>query len=298
MVLTPGDLDEGTHREVSSGHSTLIKGEGPNPLSKGADLRMRKRSTHQIQGKQLSLFKERELIYVPPGQSKGGTRTTGLEESSHLSLLLRNRAFTQNLLEEVVSLSNLDRAYSSVLKNQGSAGVDGMSVDELGEWLGDHLEELRGTLLLESYVPQAVLGVEIPKSNGGTRLLGVPTVLDRLIQQAIHQQLTKLYDPLMSAHSYGFRPGRSAHQAVEQASHYVSSGNRWVVDVDLEKFFDTIHHDRLMQRLSKGIGDKRLLRLIRSYLEAGMLKGGMEEQRITGTPQGGPLSPLLSNIYL
>jgi group II intron reverse transcriptase/maturase len=140
--------------------------------------------------------------------------------------------------------------------------------------------------------------VEIPKPSGGKRVLGIPTVKDRLIQQAIHQELSRYYEPIFSESSYGFRPGRSAHQAIEQATKYIQEGKEWVVDIDLENFFDKINHDRLMQRLSKGIGDKRLLRLIKAYLQAGMMEDGLTEQRIAGTPQGGPLSPLLSNIVL
>ncbi|OEU64969.1 MAG: group II intron reverse transcriptase/maturase [Desulfobacterales bacterium PC51MH44] len=202
------------------------------------------------------------------------------------------------LLDTVVSPINLNQAYKAVKRNGGAAGIDGMQVEELGEWLNEHCQSVITEILSEDYQPQAVLGVEIPKPNGGTRLLGIPTVVDRMLQQAIHEQLNKLYDPLFSEHSYGFRPGRSAHDAIEQASQYIKSGYEWVVDIDLKSFFDTIHHDRLMQRLSKGIGDKRLLRLIRRYLRAGLMQDGLESQRISGTPQGGPLSPLLSNIVL
>jgi group II intron reverse transcriptase/maturase len=153
-------------------------------------------------------------------------------------------------------------------------------------------------LLKEQYEVSAVRKVEIPKPDGGKRILGIPTVKDRLIQQAIHQELSRYYEPIFSESSYGFRPGRSAHQAIVQASKYIQEGKEWVVDIDLEKFFDKINHDRLMQRLSKGIGDKRLLRLINAYLKAGMMDEGLTEQRVAGTPQGGPLSPLLSNIVL
>ena len=173
-----------------------------------------------------------------------------------------------------------------------------MEVEELRQWLGKHLEELRDSLLTETYQVSSVRKVEIPKPTGGVRMLGIPTVKDRLVQQAIHQKLNLYYEPYFSQHSYGFRPNRDAHQAVLQASQYIREGKEWVVDIDLEKFFDKINHDRLMQRLSKGIGDKRLLRLINAFLKAGMMEVGLIEQRIAGTPQGGPLSPLLSNIVL
>lgn len=176
--------------------------------------------------------------------------------------------------------------------------MDKMEIEEFGEWLKDHLSELRTLILTEEYEVNAVRKVEIPKPTGGTRILGIPTVKDRYIQQAIHQELNRYYDPHFSEHSYGFRPGRSAHQAIVQATQYIKEGDEWVVDIDLEKFFDKINHDRLMQRLSKGIGDKRLLRLINAYLKAGLMEGGLIEQRTAGTPQGGPLSPLLSNIVL
>jgi group II intron reverse transcriptase/maturase len=173
-----------------------------------------------------------------------------------------------------------------------------MEIETLGEWLKENVADLRDSLLNEEYEVSAIRKVEIPKPTGGTRMLGIPTVKDRLIQQAIHQELNRYYDPHFSEHSYGFRPGRDAHQAILQATHYIKEGKEWVVDIDLEKFFDKINHDRLMQRLSKGIGDKKLLRLINAYLKAGLMEGGVLEQRTAGTPQGGPLSPLLSNIVL
>jgi len=173
-----------------------------------------------------------------------------------------------------------------------------MEREELRQWLGKHINTLRETLLTEKYEVSAVRKVEILKPEGGNRVLGIPTVKDRLIQQAIHQELSRYYEPVFSESSYGFRPGRSAHLAIEQATKYIQEGKEWVVDIDLEKFFDKINHDRLMQRLSKGIGDKKLLRLINAYLKAGMMDDGLTEQRVAGTPQGGPLSPLLSNIVL
>lgn len=259
---------------------------------------MRKRTGHQGNAKQLRLFSPRGEALRPEQKTDGGTDRALQEESTYLSLLARNRALTGTLLDTVMEPTNLNRAYVAVKRNAGSAGTDGMTVAELGNWLGENGRKLIQSALDGSYEPQLVKGVEIPKASGGTRLLGIPTVKDRLLQQAIHQQLSLLYEPLFSPHSYGFRPGRSAHQAVEQSAEYVKEGYEWVVDIDLKSFFDEINHDRLMQRLSKGIGDKRLLRLIRKYLRAGIMQGGIESQRISGTPQGGPLSPLLSNIVL
>jgi group II intron reverse transcriptase/maturase len=228
------------------------------------------------------------------GRTDGGNQS-GVELSSRLE---NQRTLTSNLLNKIVDYENLTRAYKQVKRNNGSSGVDKMEIDDLGRWLKENVEDLRTSILNEEYQVNAVRKVEIPKPTGGTRMLGIPTVKDRLIQQAIHQQLNRYYDPHFSAHSYGFRPGRDAHQATLQASLYIKEGKEWVVDIDLEKFFDKINHDRLMQRLSKGIGDKRLLRLINAYLKAGLMEGGIIEQRIAGSPQGGPLSPLLSNIVL
>jgi RNA-directed DNA polymerase len=247
-------------------------------------------------GLQLQLFSMQagELQALPTG----GTGTGLLSRVELLSLLERQRTLTEHLLERIVDYESLNRAYKQVARNDGSGGMDGMEREELRQWLGKHIQTFQKAILTEQYEVSAVRKVEIPKPNGGTRVLGIPTVKDRLIQQAIHQELSRYYEPTFSENSYGFRPGRSAHQAITQAAKYIQEGKEWVVDIDLEKFFDKINHDRLMQRLSKGIGDKRLLRLIRAYLTAGMMDEGLEEQRIAGTPQGGPLSPLLSNIVL
>jgi len=232
------------------------------------------------------------------GEVTGGTGRQPLNRDELLSVLERQRTLTVNLIERIVDYGNLMRAYKQVKENGGSSGIDGMETDELREWLGKNINTLRMTLLNEQYKVEPVRKVEIPKPDGGKRMLGIPTVKDRLIQQAIQQELSLYYDPLLSENSYGFRPGRSAHQAILRAVEYIKEGKEWVVDIDLEKFFDRINHDRLMQRLSKGIGDKRLLRLIRAYLQAGIMDEGLMEQRTAGTPQGGPLSPLLSNIVL
>jgi RNA-directed DNA polymerase len=190
-------------------------------------------------------------------------------------------------------------AFNRVTRNKGAAGVDGITVDELGDVLRSQWEAIREKLLNGTYVPNAVLKVEIPKPDGkGVRMLGIPTVLDRLIQQALLQILTPLFDPTFSASSFGFRPRRSAHQALDCAQAHIAAGCRWVVDMDLAKFFDRVNHDILMSRLARRIEDKQILRLIRRYLQAGMLEDGAVSPRTEGTPQGGPLSPLLSNVLL
>lgn len=202
------------------------------------------------------------------------------------------------MMERVCERANLQAALKRVRKNKGSAGIDGMTVDELPEHLKTHWPALREQLLAGTYQPSPVRRHTIPKPGGGERELGIPTVLDRFIQQAILQVLGPRFDVTFSQYSYGFRPGRSAHDAVEQAQRYVNEGRRFVVDVDLEKFFDRVNHDVLMGRLAKRIEDKRLLGLIRRYLEAGMMANGVAMERHEGTPQGGPLSPLLANVLL
>jgi group II intron reverse transcriptase/maturase len=208
------------------------------------------------------------------------------------------RSGTSELLELVLRRENLQAALKRVKKNKGSPGIDGMTVDELPDHLRAHWSELREQLLAEAYRPSMVKEQLIPKGNGGVRKLGIPTVLDRFIQQAILQVLQPIFDPGFSEYSYGFRPRRRAHDAVVQAQRYVQEGRRIVVDVDLEQFFDRVNHDVLMGRLAKKISDRRVLRLIRRYLEAGILALGIATERHEGTPQGGPLSPLLANVLL
>ena len=208
------------------------------------------------------------------------------------------RTLTRDLMDQIADLSNLHRACKKVILNGGGGGVDGMEVEDLRKWFSLHHEALQEQLLSGAYYPEVVRGVKIPKPKGGYRQLGIPTVKDRLVQQAILQVLSPRYERIFSAYSYGFRPGRSAHQALKQASEYVSMGKREVVDIDLAKFFDEVNHDRLLWRLSTRIGDKRLLKLIHRFLKAGLLEGGLLNQRIKGTPQGGPLSPMLSNVVL
>ena len=202
------------------------------------------------------------------------------------------------LMSAIIEPNNMHLAYRRVTRNKGSAGVDGMHVEQLKAYLQQHWPTLKQQLVDGTYQPQPVRKVEIPKPGGGKRMLGIPTVIDRLIQQAIHQVLSSRYDPHFSPHSYGFRLKRSAAQAVKQARHYIQQGGRWVVDMDLEKFFDRVNHDILMSRLARKIKDKTLLILIRRYLQSGIMTGGVVSARTEGTPQGGPLSPLLSNILL
>ncbi len=203
-----------------------------------------------------------------------------------------------SLMERVLARLNLMRALKRVRKNRGSVGIDGMTVDELPDWLREHWPRVREELLAGTYQPLPVRRVTIPKPGGGERELGIPSVLDRLIQQALLQVLQPGFDRTFSEHSHGFRPGRSAHGAIREARGHIQSGKRWVVDVDLEKFFDRVNHDVLMGRLSKRIRDRRVLGLIRRYLGAGVMVHGVVVERYEGTPQGGPLSPLLANVLL
>jgi len=203
-----------------------------------------------------------------------------------------------NLMEQVISLSNLSRACKRVIANKGSAGIDKMTVKELQSWFGSNWQTLQTELLDGTYQIQPVRKVMIPKPKGGERQLGIPTVKDRMVQQAIQQVLSKIYEPTFSPTSYGFRAGRSPHDAIDQLSHYIASGKTYILDIDMSKFFDEVNHNRLMDRLRQRIADSQLLRLIHGYLQSGVLSGGLLEQQTKGTPQGSPLSPLLSNIVL
>ena len=228
----------------------------------------------------------------------GGTEAAACEESQTFTALAPARALTARLMEEVTDRDNLNRAYRRVKANKGAPGFDGMTVEELGDWLRQHKEQLIASLLDGSYQPQPVRGVEIPKPGGGMRQLGIPTVVDRFVQQALLQVLERHWDPTFSASSFGFRAGRGAHDALAQASRYVAEGRTIVVDLDLEKFFDRVNHDLLMARVARRVADKRLLRIIRRFLEAGLMRQGVCVERHEGTPQGGPLSPLLANLLL
>lgn len=229
----------------------------------------------------------------------GETRVSHAGQQQTFTALDRQRALTDQLMEQICDPKNLVRAYRRVRANKGKPGVDGMTVHELADWLRQHHRALTASLLDGTYRPQPVRGVQIPKPGGGQRQLGIPVAVDRLVQQAILQVLNPILDPTFSNSSYGFRPGRDAHMALEQARRYVAQeGREIVVDLDLEKFFDRVNHDILMSRIARRIGDKRLLRIIRRFLQAGMMQDGVCVARDEGTPQGGPLSPLLANLLL
>jgi group II intron reverse transcriptase/maturase len=241
-------------------------------------------------------------VEIPVARPEGSGRKLR-EQGTGAANVTGRKAFTwpeaaTGLMERIVSRGNMMAAYSRVMRNKGAPGVDDMPVTALKGYLHEKWPRIREELLAGRYRPQPVRKVEIPKPGGGTRMLGIPTVLDRLIQQAVHQVLSPLFDPGFSVSSFGFRPGRSAHQAVKAARQHVGGGLRWVVDIDLEKFFDRVHHDTLMSLVKRKVGDRVLLSLIDSYLKAGILEGGLTSPRVEGTPQGGPLSPLLSNILL
>ncbi len=236
-----------------------------------------------------------ELPLEGRGEAPRGTRSDEVSSAVYST----ERSGNDDLqMERVVERGNLLRALKRVRRNQGSPGVDGLTVEELPSYLREHWTVIREQLLTGRYQPSAVKRCEIPKPGGGVRQLGIPTVLDRFIQQAVLQVLQPVIDPTFSEHSYGFRPGRRAHDAVCEAQRYVQGGRRWVVDVDLEKFFDRVNHDVLMGKLAKRIADARVLRLIRRYLGAGIMANGVALDRHEGTPQGGPLSPLLANVLL
>jgi RNA-directed DNA polymerase len=230
----------------------------------------------------------------------GETRGVAGEEteSSRATSGSENPAKTNRSMEAVCERENLKEALRQVKANKGSSGVDGMTVVALSDYLRQHWPAIREQLLNGTYEPKPVRRVEIPKPDGGVRKLGIPTVLDRFIQQAVMQVLQRQWDRTFSDHSYGFRPGRSAHQAVAQAQKHIAEGHGWCVDLDLEKFFDRVNHDKLMGQIAKRVEDKRLLKLIRAFLNAGVMENGLVSPSVEGTPQGGPLSPLLSNLVL
>src|SRR5437588_6868147 len=246
-----------------------------------------KRQNHQL----VLAFAEMSRSEAPRGSEEGTESLAAKREAE-------SPASIEQLMEAVCERSNCKQALARVKRNKGSAGVDGMTVEQLPAYLKQHWPAIRQQLLSGTYKPQPVKRVEIPKPDGGMRKLGIPTVLDRLIQQAVMQVLQKRWDPTFSEHSYGFRPGRSAHQAVAQAQRYIAEGYGWVVDLDLEKFFDRVNHDKLMGQIAKRVEDKRLLKLVRAFLNAGVTANGLGSPSVEGTPQGGPLSPLLSNLML
>ena len=232
------------------------------------------------------------------GTGCGEAASVAVSDEATLAWHAQTDCGAGDLLGQALVRENTARAWKRVKANKGSAGVDGRTVLETGEYLKVAWPGIRSRLLDGTYRPEPVRRVGIPKPGGGTRELGIPTVVDRLIQQAMLQVQTPLIDPTFSAHSHGFRPGRSAHGAVLEAQQYVQAGYRTVVDVDLEKFFDRVNHDILMDRLAKRIADKRVLQLTRRYLQAGILAHGVHSERFEGTPQGGPMSPLLANVLL
>src|SRR5580700_9326270 len=236
-------------------------------------------------------FAERDRSEAPKASQEGTESLTAKCETER-------PARHEQLMEEVCQRENCWQAYKRVKANKGSPGIDGMTVGELSGYLKQHWPSLREQLLRGTYQPQPVRRVEIPKPDGGVRKLGIPTVLDRFIQQAVMQVLQRQWDPTFSASSYGFRPGRSAQQAVAQAQQYIVEGHGWCVDLDLEKFFDRVNHDKLMGQVAKRVEDQRLRKLIRTFLNAGVMENGLVGPSVEGTPQGGPLSPLLSNLVL
>ena len=239
-----------------------------------------------------------ELAFEESGRGEVPVASREGTESLVAKRRTEGPAGTERLMEAVWERENCEQALRRVQANKGSAGIDRMSVEQLPVYLREHWPEIREQLFSGTYRPQPVKRVEIPKPDGGMRKLGIPTVLDRFIQQTVLQVLQGIVDPTFSKHSHGFRPGHSAHQAVAEAQQYLANGYGWVVDLDLEKFFDRVHHDRLMAALAKRIADKRMLRLIRAFLKAGVMENGLVSPIDEGTPQGGPLSPLLSNVVL
>src|SRR5499433_1356510 len=239
------------------------------------------------------------LAFREESRSEAPTASTEGTESLAAKRRSESPAIDEQLMEEVCERENCKQALARVKANKGSPGVDGMTVHDLPGYLKQHWPVIREQLLSGTYKPQPVRRVEIPKPDGGgVRKLGIPSVLDRFIQQAVMQVLQRKWDRTFSDHSYGFRPGRSAHQAVAAAQQYLAEGHGWCVDLDLEKFFDRVNHDKLMGQIAKRIEDKRLLKLIRAFLNAGVMENGLVSPSVEGTPQGGPLSPLLSNLVL
>jgi len=249
--------------------------------------------TERVAGKQAEKLKRARRVGGGTAEGTGNVRQAGTAREGNAG------EKTMKLMEEVCARENLMKAHRRVVRNAGAPGVDGMTVKELMPYCQEHWAHIREELLSGRYEPQPVRQVEIPKPGGkGVRLLGIPVVMDRLIQQALLQVLTPIFDPTFSEDSYGFRPGRSAHDAVRRAREHMAAGHRWIIDLDLEKFFDRVNHDILMSRVARRVKDKRVLRLIRRYLQAGVMAGGLMSPRVEGTPQGGPLSPLLSNVLL
>ena len=280
--------ERATRKRSEKSAEVVVAGNGEGPNEEESE------TTVSLEGKEPQMSRQLEL----PLESRGEAPRVERSEEAPTATHGNERSGTSGLLELVLERENLQAALKRVRKNKGSPGIDGMTVEELPDHLRAHWSELREHLLSGAYRPSMVKEQLIPKGNGGVRKLGIPTVLDRFIQQALLQVLQPIFDPTFSERSYGFRPGRRAHDAVVQAQRFIQEGRRIVVDVDLEQFFDRVNHDVLMGKLAKRIGDRHVLRLIRRYLEAGILAEGIASERHEGTPQGGPLSPLLANVLL
>ena len=259
---------------------------------------MERCSTERTMGSTRQKNRQMMLAFMEEGGSETPRTDCGGAEQSVSTCGPGTPAVNETLMEEVCEKNNLWKALKAVRSNKGSPGIDGMTVEQLGPHLEKHWLALRAQLLNGSYTPEPVRRVEIPKPDGGVRKLGIPTVLDRFVQQAVLQVLQSKWDGTFSQHSFGFRPKRSAHQAVAQAQEYIRQGRGWVVDLDLEKFFDKVNHDKLMGQVGKRVKDERMLKLIRAFLNAGVMEDGLVKPTDEGTPQGGPLSALLSNLVL
>ena len=285
------------HSEVSRGHSTPMYREKARTVPLDKRGKWSGWQDAQLMGTERQKI-QMELAFMAEGR---GEAPMAVHKGTEVSMAKRepeDPALTVLLMEQIGQHENLRKALQRVRQNKGSPGIDGMTVNKLPGYLKKHWPQIREQLLAGTYSPKPVKRVEIPKSNGGIRKLGIPTVLDRFIQQAMMQVLQTYWDKTFSEHSYGFRPGRSAHQAISRSQQYVEQGYRWVVDIDLEKFFDRVNHDKLMGNLAQRVRDKRLLKVIRAFLNAGVMENGLVSATREGAPQGGPLSPLLSNVVL
>ncbi len=299
-------------RAIARGTRECRRNPSQKKSAEGIVLRRAGRPEFSKQGSELKVSKDNEIpkewkqgiqgdlfaMGHDAGAEKGGGTSRKDQRVELFSRLEEQRTLTTDTVGKISDQWYLLNAFRHVKRNDGTAGIDGVTLEDYERDLLSNIRQLQTQMKAGTYEASAVRGVEIEKPNGGTRLLGIPTVGDRVVQQCIQTELQKVFDPYFSETSYGFRPGRSAHQAIERASEYVKEGKIWVVDIDLKSFFDEINHDRLMNRLRKSISDKKLLKLIHRFLQAGLMQGGLETQRIAGTPQGGPLSPLLSNIVL